>query len=511
MIDEPLPGDQPLVPRLDALPREDDLVVVSGGDPWRLSRLAEAVERLVSGLTAFGVEPGDRVALHLRNGPEIIVAYLACFHIGAIAAPLDARFRQVELEDLLRRLQPRLYLGECELYSHVVAITDAVLPDEARFIVDSANEDRARSWNLLHGDRRGAPTLGRADPAAPVVTLLTSGTTGRPKLVTHSLRTLAEAADRGRYLGLEPGRKLAFMLPMVRISGLWALLAGLRLGVQLITCDADPEAILDTVEEHGCDCIIVLPAIATLLIDAQRRRPRDVSSLRLCLTAGDVPPAGQQDAFEALFHCPLRSFWGSTEATSSFSPGSRPGPVSRLIPGTEMRLVDDQGRDVPAGEPGEMLLRGPHVTLGYWQRPGVVTGLEDGWYRSGDVMRVEDDGHVRFLGRLDDLIVRGGSNISPVEIEQAIASHPAVKEAGVAGVADPVLGQRVMGLVRLEQGMDADVLAGILAETAVQLAEYKMPERLFPVAALPRTALGKVDRRQLAALIEERIAMPNDM
>lgn len=500
------PAARPGAPRLDALPSTEELAFISSGDPWSRARLAVAVERLAAGLAAYGIRPGERVALHLRNGPDIAVAYLACFRLGAIAAPLNLRFKQAELEDALRRLQPRLYLGQRDLYRQVAAIDRSVLPGEARFLVDAADEPTARSWIMLHGVAADAPCPGVADRDAPAVLLLSSGTTGEPKLIAHSLNTLTEAADRGRHLGLRAGQRMAAALPMVHVSGLWTFLAALRLGLQAVLCDAaDPHAVLDTVEQYGCDIIVTLPAAASSLIEAQQRRRCDVSSLRIGLTAGDVPPAGLQAAWEATFGCPLHSFWASTEAVGSFTHAGRPGTVSRLVPQTEMRLVDGADADVPDGQPGEMLLRGPHVTLGYWQLPGILTGLADGWYRSGDIMRVDADGDIRFVGRLKDLIVRPESNISPAEVEQVLASHPAVEEAGVAGVGDPVLGQRVMGMVRLRPGVDPGVLPDILAAAAVRLADYKLPERLFLTRALPRNTSGKLDRRRLSAMLEGRL------
>ena len=492
--------------RLDALPRTDTLVFISNNDPWTLARLAWEVDRFAAGLVAFGIRPGERVALHLRNGREIAIGYLACFRIGAVAAPLNLRFKQPELEDVLRRLQPRLYLGQHDLYHAVAGIDEAVLPGAARFLVDTAHEPTARSWAELRGARHVLPAPGSTDPNAPAVLLLTSGTTGRPKFVAHSLAALSELASRGRYLGMAAGQRNVGCSPMVHMSGMFAFLAGLKLGMQFVMCDnADPGVILDTIEQYGCDVLGTLPTTASALVEAQRKQRRDVSSLRLVLSAGDAPQPGLQAAWEEVFGCPLRSFWASTEAAGSFTYGATHGPVSRLTPGTEMRLLNGDGTEVGPGEPGEMWLRGPHVTLGYWQLPGTLSGLQDGYCNSGDLMRRDADGSVRFVGRLKDLIVRGGSNISPVEVEAVIASHPAVADAGVAGVPDPMLGQRVMAMVRLHGGTDPGVLSDIVAAMSAQLADYKLPERLFLTRVLPRNGAGKMDRNQLSLMLQEHL------
>lgn len=499
------------IPRLDALPRTDTLVFISNGDPWTLARLGVAADRLAAGMVAIGIGPGDRVALHLRNGPEIAVAYLACFRLGAIAAPLNLRIKQAELEDVLQRLRPRLYLGQHDLYACVADIDRSLLPDEARFLVDADSkkvaQSGAQSWAKLNRYHDLVLPIRLIDGRTPAVLLMTSGTTGQPKFVAHSLATLTEAADRARDLGMGRGQQMAACLPMVHISGLWLFLVALRRGMRLVMCDAEPAAMLDTVEQYRCNAIGALPTLATGLIEAQRTQRRDVSCLRLALSGGDAPPGGQQAAWAEVFPCELRSFWGATEAMGSFTYGSSRGAVSRLCPNSQMRLVDEDGADVQIGDAGDMLLRGPHVMLGYWTYPGVLSGLEDGWYRSGDLMRQDSEGAVWFVGRLKDLIVRAGSNISPVEVEAAIATHPAVAEVGVAGVADPVLGQRVMAMVRVREGASSFVLSDIMAAISGRLANYKLPERLFAVGSLPRTGTGKLDRRQLTAMLQQRLGI----
>jgi long-chain acyl-CoA synthetase len=236
-------------------------------------------------------------------------------------------------------------------------------------------------------------------------------------------------------------------------------------------------------------------------MDLQRRAPRDVSSLRFCVTAGDVPLPGQQEEFASAFGRPLRSVWSSTEGAGSFTYGLRAGPVSRPIAEGGVRLVNAQGDLVGRGEPGQVELSGPHIALGYWRGPGNWEGFANGWYATGDVMREDGDGHFSYLSRAKDLIVRAGSNISPVEVEDVLGNHPSVRDAGVVGVPDPILGQRVVGLVQLVDGAGPDQLDHILQATSAQLADYKMPERLVSVSAIPRNGLGKIDRYLLAKML----------
>ena len=171
-----------------------------------------------------------------------------------------------------------------------------------------------------------------------------------------------------------------------------------------------------------------LPFMYDALLEHQRKRPRNLSSLRRCICGGDVVPSSCGSDFEATFGAPLRNFWASTEACGAFRPGSQPGPVSRIAPGAQIRLVDDEGREAQRGEVGELLVRGPYVTVGSWVGPDRIdAATRYGWYHSGDLMRQGDGDELCVVGRKKDIIIRGGSNISPVEVERVLLSHPLVR------------------------------------------------------------------------------------
>jgi long-chain acyl-CoA synthetase len=239
------------------------------------------------------------------------------------------------------------------------------------------------------------------------------------------------------------------------------------------------------------------------LLRGQQARARKVDSLRTCLVGGDVCPPQLQEQFRSVFGVPLRTVWASTEATGSLTYGLEPGPVSRVLNGAEVRLVDDGRVPVPVGELGEMILRGPNVSIGYWAGPGSTEGApEDGWFYTGDLMRQDGKGNLWFVSRKKHLIVRGGSNISPVEVEQVLTSHPAVRDAAVVGVPDPELGERVAGFIQLVSTNPQNInLQNIRSYLAERLADYKIPEKLKIVSEIPRNALGKVDRKLLLSLV----------
>ena len=484
----------------------DSVAFIAGGNAWSYRRLATETDRLTRALLGRGVRAGDRVALHMANLPELAVAYYACFRIGAIACPLNIRLKTAELHPLLEQLRPVLYLGQAQLYPQIAPIHPNIVALDARFIVGGASENReAQSWSDLFAGIAQRSVPHDPDVDLPAVLLATSGTTGQPKFVAHTPRTLSAVADFFAHLGLDQEHIAVNAVPMMHVGGLATFLGCVRFGVPMVLFERfDPDAVLDAIEPHRCSWLIGVPQMYAAIVEGQRTRPRRVDTMRFCLVAGDVCPPQLQQDFHDAFGTPLRSFWGSTETFGTFTFGLQPGPVSRPAPGTQFRLVDDEGRPVPRGEVGELLVRGPSVTVGYWSGPGRISAPPDGWFHTGDLMREGEQHELWFVSRKKDLIIRGGSNISPVEVEAVLMAHPAVCDAAVIGIPDPILGQRVVGLVRLAKDFGKSAIDDILDHTKVRLADYKVPEWLEVADEIPRNALGKIDRKLLLAMTSDR-------
>jgi long-chain acyl-CoA synthetase len=335
----------------------------------------------------------------------------------------------------------------------------------------------------------------------PAVLLTTSGTTGQPKFVAHTSATLSAIADSFLHLGLDEEQIAINAVPMMHVGGLATFLGCVRFGMPMILFEGfDPDALLDAIEPHQCSWLIGVPLMYAAIVESQRMRPRRVDTMRFCLVAGDVCPPQLQQGFLDMFGVPLRSFWGSTETFGTFTFGLQPGPVSRPAPGTQFRLVDDRGEPGSRGEVGELLVRGPSVAVGYWSGPGQISAPSDGWFHTGDLMREEEKHELWFVSRKKDLIIRGGSNISPIEVERVLMAHPAVCDAAVIGIPDVILGQRVVGLVKLADNSGKSILDDILANAKARLADYKVPEWLEVVNEIPKNALGKIDRKSLLAM-----------
>jgi long-chain acyl-CoA synthetase len=476
------------------------------GETWTYQRLATVVEHLACGLTKRGIRPGDRIALHMANRPEMIVAYYACFQIGAIAAPLRTAFKPAELAPLLLRLKPALYVGEAGLYENIAPIETSILASDRRVIVGDGVEGRGgQRWMTLFCGVTGKSVSVSPALHKPAVLPNTSGTTGQPKFVIHTPATLSEAVDLmvNNWGGFAGGDVVVHPLPLVHVSGLMLLLSSVAAGVPFVLLEGfDADTVLDAIEHHRCTRCTGFPAQYAALLDRQRARPRNLTSLRICLSGADACPVDLQQQVSAEFGVPLYNVWAATEVVGALTYGLQPGPVSRVVPGSQIRLVDDKGAEVPHGEVGELLIRGPCVFAGYWHdEQATADSLRDGWYHTGDLMRRGAEDDLWFVSRKKDIIIRGGTNISPAEVEQVLASHPAVQGAAVVGV--DVLGQRVFGFVKIANVSTPLLVAEVLAFAEARLASYKVPESLAVVDDFPRNTLSKIDRKALIRMAAE--------
>jgi long-chain acyl-CoA synthetase len=472
---------------------------------WTYERLATEAESLACGLAVRGVGPGDRVVLHMMNRPEMVVAYYACFKLGAIVAPLRTAFKFAELAPLLDRLKPALYIGEIGLYENIAPIADSILPPGKRFVVNGTVEEHGvQPWETLFDGVADASLSSSPALYKPAVLINTSGTTGQPKFVIHTLETLGESADLIiKHWGLSDDDFVIMPLPMAHISGLISFLSFIQLGAPFVLLRSfDADTVLDAIERNRCTMYLGFPAHYAALLEGQRARPRKLASLRMCLTGSDVCPIDLQERIPAILGAPLYNLWAATEVVGSLTFGLQHGPVARIVKGAQIRLIDENGADVADGEVGELLIRGANVFEGYWNDPrATAESLRAGWYHTGDMMRRGEGDELWFVSRKKDIIIRGGTNISPAEVEQAlVAAHPAVEQAAVVGIPDAVLGQRVFGFIKLADGTSDTVLPEILANAATRLASYKVPEALRILDELPRNALSKIDRNMLQTM-----------
>lgn len=496
----------------------DRVALIAGDRRWTYREFDEITDRIGAALLLRGIRPGDRVALHFSNGPEIVFGYYACFKIGAVAVPLNIRLKGPELEYILNHCGVRLFLGHADLFAEVQAVRTRLRSVEGYFL---AGDRSVFPETAPFDDLAEQPTAGidvqRMPEAAIAAILYTSGTTARPKGVTHSHGTLEQlSADATARIGRDRDRVFGCFVPLCHMSGfglqmLPAVSAGATL---LIIPRFEPEAVLRALAEHRASVIAGLPPMYNALVHCSTAAGEDLDSLEVCMAGGDAVPTELQRQFKARFGKAITERHGMTEVCPCFwNPGRDPekvGSMGQPAEGIRARLVDAAAREVRPGEVGEILVKSDATMVGYWDDPAATAAaLQDGWLRTGDLARQDRDGYYWFVGRKKQIIVRGGSNISPVEVEEAIRQHPAVREAGVVGVPDSTWGEVVQAYVALKEGTTSSA-SGLQSFLGERLAAYKIPEASHFLPELPKGLTGKIDRRalreQAPALLEAEAA-----
>ena len=477
--------------------RMDDAVLTYG-------EFRDAAQKVAGSLQARGVSPGDRVGLVLPNVVSFPVVFYGALLAGAAVVPMNPLLKAREIEYYLRDSGARVVVAlapsaepavEAAGTVGIEAVTvGAALPQE---LMDAAPLTRA---------------VERADDDLAVI-LYTSGTTGQPKgaELTHAnlvgnarttADTLLESSDDDVIMGC---------LPLFHVFGLTCGLNAAVLRGSLLTLIPrfDGAKALSVIERDGVTIFEGVPTMFAGMLHSEDAGAHDVSSLRLCVSGGSAMPVEVMRSFEETFGCIVLEGYGLSETSpvASFNhphAERRPGSIGTPIAGVEMRLVDDDGKDVGDGEVGEIAIRGENVMKGYWQRPEeTAKAIPDGWFRTGDMGKRDDDGYYFIVDRKKEMIIRGGYNVYPREIEEVLYEHPAVAEAAVVGVPDDKMGEEVGAAVVLKEGqeVDADELRDFVKE---RVANYKYPRKIWFPDELPKGPTGKILKREVKVPAEAK-------
>jgi long-chain acyl-CoA synthetase len=307
---------------------------------WTYQRLLAEADCLARGLSAHGIKPGDRVALHLANRPEMIVACYACFRLGAIASPLQTTLDSAELGPILRRLKPALYIGESGLIGNVAPVETLAIASDRRFIVGETAAPGVREWEELFDGAEGETLPNSPPPSQPAVLIDVSGTTGEPNFVLHTPAMLSVAVDLTLgHFGFSDDDILIEPLPIAHISGLIALLSFIAKGAPVVLVETlDPDAALDAIERYRGTWYAGIAAQYAALLDRQREGPRDLASLRICLTGADACPVDLQERLSQELGVPLYNLIRTGDVNGSLSYGQQRGRAARMAPAAPLRL-----------------------------------------------------------------------------------------------------------------------------------------------------------------------------
>jgi len=465
-------------------------------------QLAERTRHVAGVLKQSGVERGDRVALLLPNVPAFIFAYLGTLYVGAIAVSLSPSLTSGEIGFALDDSG-----AEVVVSTHALAAKIPSGFSGRAIIVDDWLETGLNSAEPI---ATPSERMGEGDPAAIVYS---SGTTGRPKGVVLSHGNVAfTARSKTRYMGVRSDDTLLLFLPLHHCFGQNAVLnvvfdAGAAV---VLHRNFDREAILKSIARNGITMFFGVPTTFLALYDCAT--PEDLQPVRYFLSGGASLPVELERRWREKFGRPIYQGYGLSEsspfATYNHEIHLKPGTVGTPIDGVELRIVDpNTGEIMPADQPGEIVIRGPNVMIGYWNRPeDTAAVLKDGWLHTGDIGRVDQDGFVRVEDRLKDMIIVGGLNVYPVEVENAIYRHAGVAEVAVFGIPDPFLGEEVWAHIVPKSGQPV-VEEDIIDICRRHLAGYKIPAHIELVENLPKNPTGKILKRVIRDAIVARVAL----
>jgi long-chain acyl-CoA synthetase len=471
--------------------RLDDLVLT-------YQELEERSAGVAGLLAACGVEPGDRVGLMLPNVPQFPMLYYGVLRAGGVVVPMNPLLKAREIAYYLEDSGARLLFAWDSTTGEAAKGAEAAGAD--LIPVAPAELDR-----LLGKHRPATSVADRADDDTAVI-LYTSGTTGRPKgaELTHVNLRRNAAVTATTLLRLEPEDVVMGCLPLFHSFG---QTCGLNAAVGSGACLTmvprfDPGKALEVIQRDRVTVFEGVPTMYVALLNHPRRGEADASSLRVCVSGGAALPVEVLRGFEAAFGCIILEGYGLSETSpvASFNHPDRerkPGSIGTPIQDVELRLVGPSGEDVPVGAVGEIAIRGHNLMKGYWRREDATReAIPDGWLRTGDLARQDQDGYYFIVDRKKDLIIRGGYNVYPREIEEVLYEHPAVAEAAVVGIPHPTHGEEVGAAVVLRPGSQVTP-AELQAFCKERVAAYRYPRHVWLEATLPKTATGKLLRREV--------------
>jgi acyl-CoA synthetase (AMP-forming)/AMP-acid ligase II len=489
----------------------DKIALWFGEQHWTYTALDDTTDRIAAALTAAGVRCGDRVALFLPNCPELVFSYLACFKLGAISVPLNYRYRQPEAQYALEHSGSGTLIVHPALVGEVEKLPLAAMGIARRYLTGPApRPDFAAFDELRAGPLNAVPQATFTDDQ-PAAILYTSGTTARPKGVTYTHCTLGHNCEiQTASFAFTPEDVHLISTAACHAAAFTAqLLPGLYSGgTCVLTHLPTPEQVVHAIQTRRVSRIQTLPASLEDLVEHLERHPAaNLTSWRCCLAGGDVVPLDLHTRFCKMTGFDITELYGMTEALTCISNppfGAKTlGSIGVPVQQTLCRVVDKADRDVPTGEMGELLVQSPAIMVGYWNNPAATAeALHGGWVHTGDLVRCDATGYFWFVSRKKEIIIRGGSNISPLEVEEVLDQHPAVHLSCVVGVPDKHYGEIVAAYVSLRADVTPQPTAEELRHFAAErIAAYMVPERITIMPELPLNSTGKVDRRRLHALV----------
>jgi long-chain acyl-CoA synthetase len=477
-----------------------------------------SVSKFASALQDLGIKKGDHIAFLLGNTPHFLISLYATMRIGATAIPVNPIYTPDEISYIIQNSDAKAVIALDQLLP-LVEQAAGVFPTVAHYIICETDpsttekiaalpasvKNKVRSFTQLigAGTTNGHPV--DVDENETAIILYTSGTTGRPKgaMLTHK-NIYSNARDVADYLGFSEEDRVVATLPVFHVFALTVVVnAPLLKGATILLVPRfSPGDVFKITREKEATVFAGVPTMYNFLYQFPEGRKEDFESIRLSISGGSSLPVALLHNFEEKFNVRISEGYGLSESSpvTCFNPTDReriPGSIGTTITNVENKVVDELGHDVPDGEVGELIVRGPNVMKGYYKMPEeTAAALRDGWLYTGDLARRDEDGYFYIVDRKKDLVIVGGYNVYPREVEEVLFEHRDVVEAAVIGVPDPDFGEAVHAFVVLKDGVKEDV-GSLESYCSKRLAKYKVPKHIEFLDELPKNTTGKILRRNL--------------
>ncbi|MGQ9732601.1 MAG: long-chain-fatty-acid--CoA ligase [Candidatus Zipacnadales bacterium] len=483
----------------------DSPALTLGEKTLSYAELDQAVSSFATSLVEQGLEPGERVALWMPNVPQFVIGYFGILRAGGIVVPMSTLLGLNEVSYILENSGAAMLVA-AHLFSDIVAQLPEHLPGLRRVIVwGETSLPNVLNWDTLCARKPEPQLLPSSRSDALAVLIYTSGTTGRPKGAMLSHRNLLSNAHAcAQVIDVNAADRFLAVLPLFHSFGATVcMILPLCLRAQVVLLPRfSPTEVIQTLGAYRITVFAGVPAMYGVLLNVRDLEDVDLGALRLCVTGGAPCPPKFIHAFRERFGMMLVEGYGPTEASPVVSVNP-PGGVQKIgsaglpIPGVEVRIADEQRNWLPAGEVGEICVRGPNVMQGYWQAPeATAEALVNGWLFTGDMGRLDEDGYLYIVDRKKDMIIVSGMNVYPREVEDVIYQLPAVADCAVVSEPSERRGEDVKAFVVLREGYTLTE-EDVIIHCRTQLAPYKVPRRVVFATELPRSGTGKILKRAL--------------